>query len=113
MKYHGLLLVLASSAIRASGYAFPSQLRHAGKRYGIRNHAPLQASAALAAGDYSELATPVPYGAHLKIKGKILNAWGIVYALITFSVAVFVLPFMIITSFFADITGNGPVSRRI
>jgi hypothetical protein len=119
MKYQRLLLVLGSCAISASCYAFPSQLRHVGKRYGIRNavngitSTSLQAAAALPAGDYSELASPVPYGPHLMIKGKVLNAWGIVYALITFSVAVFVLPFMIITSFFADITGNGPVSRQL
>lgn len=72
----------------------------------------LQAAAALSVGDYSALATPVEYGPHLLIKGKVLNGWGILYALATFSVAVVVLPFMIISSVVADILGNGKVSRH-
>ena len=68
------------------------------------------ASASLVTTDYSSLAQPVPYGPHLTIKGKILNGWGVLYALCVFSVAVLVLPFMFITATFADLTGNG--SRR-
>ena len=68
------------------------------------------ASASLVTTDYSSLAQPVPYGPHLTIKGKVLNGWGVLYALCVFSVAVLVLPFMFITATFADLTGNG--SRR-
>jgi hypothetical protein len=71
----------------------------------------LQAAATLSVGDFSELATPVQYGPHLKIKGKVLNAWGILYALATFSVAVIVLPFMIVSSVLADLLGNGKVRQ--
>ena len=42
----------------------------------------------------------------MKIKGKILNTWGIMYALVTFAVAIVVLPFMGIMAGFADIFGN-------
>lgn len=80
-----------------------------GSSHAVSGITSLKAAATLST-DYSELATPVQYGPHLKIKGKVLNGWGIVYALVTFSIAVIVLPFMIVSSFFADITGNGPVS---
>lgn len=33
------------------------------------------------------MSQPVPSGPHLKIKGKILNMWGLFYALTTFTVA--------------------------
>jgi hypothetical protein len=33
------------------------------------------------------MSQPVPSGPHLKIKGKILNVWGLFYALTTFTVA--------------------------
>lgn len=48
---------------------------------------------------YTALAKPVQYGPHVKIKGKILNMWGVMYALTTFTVAVVVLPFMIVLSY--------------
>ena len=36
---------------------------------------------------YLSMSQPVPSGPHLKIKGKILNMWGLFYALTTFTVA--------------------------
>ena len=36
---------------------------------------------------YLSMSQPVLYGPHLKIKGKILNIWGLMYAVTTFSVA--------------------------
>ena len=36
---------------------------------------------------YLSMSQPVPSGPHLKIKGKILNIWGLFYALTTFTVA--------------------------
>ena len=36
---------------------------------------------------YMSMSRPVPFGPHLKIKGKILNIWGLMYALTTFTVA--------------------------
>ena len=65
----------------------------------------LPAAATLTTTDYSSLAQPVPYGPHLSIKGKILNGWGVLYALCVFSVAVLVLPFMFVAATISDLPG--------
>lgn len=49
----------------------------------------------------------VKVGPHLKIKGKVLTIWGIMYALSSFSIAVLVLPLMMILSVICDLRGNG------
>ena len=71
---------------------------------------PAAAAVSLTTTDYSSLAQPVPYGPHLSIKGKILNGWGVLYALCVFSVAVLVLPFMFVAATIADLTGRYSVS---
>mmetsp|Transcript_5910 Transcript_5910/g.6030 ORF Transcript_5910/g.6030 Transcript_5910/m.6030 type:complete len:356 (-) Transcript_5910:86-1153(-) len=60
---------------------------------------------------YTSLSKPVLYGPHVKIKGKILNMWGVMYALTTFTVAVVVLPFMVVLSYISDLRGNGKQRR--
>ena len=72
----------------------------------------MHAATAFAADDYAALAKPVEYGPHLKIKGKVLNGWGLLYAFTTFSIATLVLPFMIVAAFVADMTGSGKVRER-
>ena len=115
MTAHQIWLLMMGLVISRSTHAFPSRLQSIRGNHVLRNMVSttsLQAAAALTTGqgEFSDLAAPVPYGPHLTIKGKVLNGWGIVYAVVTFAVAVFVLPFMIVTSIFADLTGNGPVS---
>jgi len=53
---------------------------------------------------------PVTYGLHLRVKDKVLNIWSILYAATILSVAALVLPLMVVTALFADITGNGRVT---
>lgn len=52
------------------------------------------------------MSKPVNKGLHLNIKGKALNTWGLLYALTTFSVAVAVLPFMMVMATTCDVLGN-------
>lgn len=54
---------------------------------------------------------PVSYGMHLRVKDKVLNIWSALYAITILSVASLVMPLMIVASLFADITGNGRVSK--
>ena len=54
--------------------------------------------------------TAVKLGPHISIKGKILTAWGVLYAMSAFSVAVLVLPLMMMLAVICDIRGNS--SRR-
>lgn len=60
---------------------------------------------------YKGLASPAPLGPHINIKGKIINAWGILYAGVIAAVAAVVLPLMAVAAVFADVTGNGAVSK--
>ena len=76
----------------------------------VESTTALPAAALTLTTDYSSLAQPVPYGPHLSIKGKILNGWGVLYALCVFSVAVLVLPFMFIAATIADLTGKLQIS---
>lgn len=55
----------------------------------------------------SSQSSPVKLGPHLKIKGKVLTIWGVLYAISAFSIAVLVLPFMMILAAISDIRGNG------
>lgn len=56
-----------------------------------------------------ESLNPVNPGIALKIKGKTLNFWGILYGLTTFSVALVVLPFMILLAKVCDLRGRQKV----
>ena len=58
----------------------------------------------------TSLAQPIDPGPSIKIKGKTLNLWGILYALTTFSVASVVFPFMVVLTGFCDLFGNKKVS---
>ena len=55
------------------------------------------------------MAKPVDPGLHLKIKGKTLNVWGLMYAAITMFVTCSILPFMMAAAAISDATGNGAV----
>ena len=51
------------------------------------------------------LAKPVSPGLHIKIKGRVLNGWGIFYALTTYIVAAITLPFMFVGAILSDLFG--------
>ena len=59
------------------------------------------------------MSRPVNPWPAVKIKGKSLNHWGVMYALLTFAVAVTVMPFMMISSFLCDTLGNKAVSSLL
>jgi len=59
------------------------------------------------------MSRPVNPWPAVKIKGKSLNHWGVMYALLTFAVAVTVMPFMLISSFLCDTLGNKAVSSLL
>jgi hypothetical protein len=52
---------------------------------------------------------PVKRGLHISIKGKVLNLWGILSALVLGGFALVVFPFIFLASCTASITGNGKV----
>lgn len=60
---------------------------------------------------YERLIQPVKLGPHLNIKGRVLNLWGVLYALTTFAVAMAVIPFMVISAGVINLFGN-PKQRR-
>jgi 1-acyl-sn-glycerol-3-phosphate acyltransferase len=61
---------------------------------------------------YEAMAQPVSNGLlHIKIKGKVLNLWGVFTAFVLTAFAVVVLPFMIIFAKLADVRGNGKRRR--
>jgi hypothetical protein len=66
-------------------------------------------AASLSLDNIEDLGKPVAYGPHLKIKGKVLTGWGVMYALITFAIATLVFPFMLVLSFICDLFGNKKV----
>ena len=45
-------------------------------------------------------------GPHVKVKGKILNMVGVIYAISAFSTLILAFPFMIALSFICDLLGN-------
>ena len=45
-------------------------------------------------------------GPHIKVKGKILNMVGVIYAISAFSTLILAFPFMIALSFICDLLGN-------
>ena len=55
----------------------------------------------------SSQSNPVRLGPHVKIKGKVLTIWGVLYALSAFSIAILVLPFMMTLAAICDMRGNG------
>jgi hypothetical protein len=59
------------------------------------------------------LSQPINLGPHLKIGGRVLNIWGVFYALITYVVALAVLPVMVILSFLCDVFGDKKVSYTV
>ncbi len=52
---------------------------------------------------------PLSYGPHMKVGGKVLNIWGLVYAVTSMLTALVMFPFMIVLSKVSDISGNGKV----
>eukprot|EP01041_Mallomonas_annulata_P005245 gene5245-10495_t len=52
------------------------------------------------------LAKPINPGPHVNIKGKIINIWGIMYALSTMTTALITLPFMLVLTLMSDIFGD-------
>ena len=60
---------------------------------------------------YEELSQPIKIGPHLNIKGRVLNLWGVMYALTTFVIAVGCLPFMIVGNGLIKLFGN-PKQRK-
>lgn len=60
-----------------------------------------------------QFAQPLKLGPHIRIKGKTLNGWGILYALTTFSIAVVVLPFMLTLAALSDLCGNKKQRRPL
>lgn len=57
-----------------------------------------------------KLARPVDPGPHLRIKGRLLNLWGILYAVNTFIAVVIMLPFMALGTLFSDLFGYKKVT---
>lgn len=55
---------------------------------------------------YEQLSKPIKFGPHLNIKGRVLNMWGVVYALTTFVIALACLPFMIVGTGLIKLFGN-------
>jgi hypothetical protein len=70
-------------------------------------------AASIAVSDIEELGKPVQYGPNLKIKGKVLTGWGVMYALVTFTLAVVVFPFMAVIALFCDLFGNRKVNSPV
>ena len=108
-----LTLVLLSYLPKASSF------RASGNRLGLRNVGTdgLALNSAVALSGYVPteswidfMSKPVNPGPSMKIKGKTLNIWGFMYALITMTMTVAVLPFMFVCATFADLRGNGAVS---
>jgi len=62
---------------------------------------------------YKRLSQPTKYGLHLKLKGYVLNMWGVVYALSILTTAISVLPVIYLLSLYADCTGNGARRRTV
>lgn len=63
---------------------------------------------------YEALALPVSNGLlHVKIKGKVLNLWGVFSAAVLTTFAVVVLPFMMLFAKLADVRGNGKRRRLL
>eukprot|EP00607_Mallomonas_marina_P010571 CAMPEP_0182422382 /NCGR_PEP_ID=MMETSP1167-20130531/8049_1 /TAXON_ID=2988 /ORGANISM="Mallomonas Sp, Strain CCMP3275" /LENGTH=288 /DNA_ID=CAMNT_0024600395 /DNA_START=195 /DNA_END=1061 /DNA_ORIENTATION=+ len=72
----------------------------------------LQSSIAMPYNDNSQLYQPVNPGPHLNIKGKVINIWGVLYAISALSTAFITLPFMLILSLACDLFGDSK-RRRI
>jgi len=58
-----------------------------------------------------KLSKPVDPGPHLRIKGRLLNLWGIVYAVNTLIAVIIMLPFMAIGALISDIIGQKKVTH--
>ena len=52
---------------------------------------------------------PVPLGWHVRIRGKVLNAWGILYAVNTYLSTVLLYPFMLLVCVLCDLFGDSKV----
>ena len=53
---------------------------------------------------------PVNSGLHINIRGKVLNLWGILSAVVLAAFAMAVFPFICLCSMTSEMTGNGKVS---
>lgn len=60
------------------------------------------------ANDY--LRPPVSYGPHFKVKGAVLNMWGVTYALSLLLNSVLLLPSLFMLTIVSDISGDTKVS---
>lgn len=112
-----IALVLLLIASRVSAFRPPARLSSI-----TRGASALQSTAAISLESYSGaidrpekwielMSKPVNPGLHTKIKGKLLNMWGVMYAVITFAVAVAVLPMMMVMATLSDLLGNKKVRR--
>jgi hypothetical protein len=90
------------------------QLRRTISRIRIGPLSPLKAAAvSLSAESLSlDMARPVSPGPHIRIKGKILNPWGLFTAISAFSAALFVLPVMIVLAWISDLRGHSKVCNH-
>lgn len=53
-----------------------------------------------------KLARPIDPGPHLRIKGRLLNLWGIMYAVNTIIAVIIMLPFMAVGAIISDMSGR-------
>ena len=58
-----------------------------------------------------KLAKPVDPGPHVRIKGRLLNLWGVMYAVNTLIAVIIMLPFMALGVLISDIIGQKKVTK--